>query len=261
MNQTITFDESITLDYIEKHSVALSFVSSEGNKILVITLPLLSLAIKLRNLPSVFNIAKLKKLLEHQIEVVCDEVQRASYNAEIVAATQYALCAFTDECIMTTDWGQASEWDKNGLLQHFTASGGDGKKFFAMVKELYADAHKNVDVLELFYVCLSLGFAGKYRQHKKGQQVIKEIMDELYESITRYRKIKENNGLIIKPSNIQGGIAAGVETVAPKKLFVSRTFWVCGLIVILGVVMYESLNIRLNSMLNPIYKTAISVVK
>lgn len=265
MSQSVVTGEDVMLEYIEKYIALLSSTpitsggNGGGNKILSRALPLLNLALKLRQLPTYQDKATIKNLLVQQVSLVCDSIKRASYNDQTVAAAQYVLCAFIDEYILATEWGKALAWEQDSLLQHFTKDSADGKRFFALLKEFYDEPSSNLDILELFYLCLNLGFAGKYRQHKKGQQLIKEMMQDLYSCIAGHRKKTAGIELLIKPSDVVGDVDMVVGTT--KKKHISRMLWVVGLVVVLGFGGYEIFNIRLNNMLQPLYETAANVGK
>lgn len=78
-----------------------------------------------------------------------------------VTAARYLLCSFIDEVIEQTPWG-ADDTERN-LLQEFHEERSGGEKAFQLLERLGQDPATNADLLELFYVCLRLGFEGRYR--------------------------------------------------------------------------------------------------
>lgn len=259
MKQPVVIDEDLQQIYLSKHYSLLNFTSSysEGNKLLTIALPLLNIALKLRTLTTEFDVAKLQKVLIRQLEIVENNLHRASYSSDIIASAQYMLCAFIDEFIAATDYGASQEWNKNGLLQHFVGDVNDGKKIFVVIKELLGDPSKNLDVLELCYICLNLGFAGKYRQQKKGASAIQEMLSELYRCISHYRKPQDDSKLVINSENISVG-AVAMESAKKSRLFSAWVFWVVGIVLFVGMVVYAGFNLHLNHLLRSVDKVAIS---
>ncbi|HEY2927468.1 type IVB secretion system protein IcmH/DotU [Piscinibacter sp.] len=80
-----------------------------------------------------------------------------------VTAARYLLCSFIDEVIAQTPWGAGGTWAERNLLQEFHEERSGGEKSFQLLERLGQDAATNADLLELFYVCLRLGFEGRYR--------------------------------------------------------------------------------------------------
>jgi type VI secretion system protein ImpK len=99
----------------------------------------------------------------------------------------YVLCTLVDEAVMQTKTGQDGKWAKTSLLneQHGGTTGGKG--FFDILERLKANPVKHLDMLELMYLCLALGFQGKHgvKAHEKGE--LADIRDGLYRLIRHLR--------------------------------------------------------------------------
>ena len=115
------------------------------------------------------------------------EARAANYSVEQVKDTQYALCAFLDESVR-----RAAD---NELRQHFELQplqfryfgvhlAGEG--FFEKVEALRGDLKQNIDVLEVYHLCLALGFEGKFSLGQKDQ--LRYLANTLGQDIARYRK-------------------------------------------------------------------------
>lgn len=103
-------------------------------------------------------------------------------NSEIMLA-RYLLCTFCDELIGTTYWGKDNNWANTSLLGHFYNETYGGEKFFHILNQLLRAPAKYIDLLELTYICLSLGFEGKYRIQNKGKMEIDAIRENLFRQI------------------------------------------------------------------------------
>ncbi len=97
---------------------------------------------------------------------------------ETVAAASVALGALVDESAASTPWGAA--WATNG-----------GEKFFQLLEQKSAEPAANRDLLEFFYVCLALGFEGRYRQAADGRQALAELRDRLLEVLRAQRPARD----------------------------------------------------------------------
>ena len=110
-----------------------------------------------------------------------------------VISARYVMCAVLDESVLNTPWGSDSAWGQHTLLSVFHNETSGGEKFFLILKHLSATPAENRYVLELMYLCLSLGFEGKYRAQARGRDALEQLRDELFTLIRRYRGEYERN--------------------------------------------------------------------
>jgi len=89
-----------------------------------------------------------------------------------VQAARYALAALLDDSAAATPWGK--QWAALGLLSD--AQSGD--KFFALLDDVLAAPEAHPDLVEFLYVCLALGFEGRYRQG--GRDALAEMRTRAY---------------------------------------------------------------------------------
>ena len=80
----------------------------------------------------------------------------------LVSEAKYAFCALFDEAVLSTGGEFAERWSGAPLqLQHFGEHlAGEG--FFNHLDRLRLDPVQNLEVMEVYYTCLLLGFKGKY---------------------------------------------------------------------------------------------------
>ena len=118
-----------------------------------------------------------------------EEQARASgVSNEIVLSARYALCAGLDEAVLSTPWGDQSEWAQHPLLVALHREAWGGEKFFDMLDRISQDPARYIDLMELQYLCLAFGFAGKYQVQERGQEHLPDVQQDLY------RKIRELSG-------------------------------------------------------------------
>lgn len=115
------------------------------------------------------------------------DVRDRGYPPEIVLAARYVLCSVLDEAVLNTPWGSDSPWAQRTLLSAFHNETSGGEKFFQILQRMNQAPSQNLDMLELMYLCLSLGFEGRYRLANRGRDALEQIKDELYRTIRRYR--------------------------------------------------------------------------
>lgn len=104
-----------------------------------------------------------------------------------VLAARYVLCTVLDETVLNTPWGSQSVWATRTLLSTFHNETWGGEKFFQLLDRLLQEPARNLSLLELMYVCLALGFEGKYRVRERGRAELDRIQENLYQVIRAQR--------------------------------------------------------------------------
>lgn len=84
------------------------------------------------------------------------------FDAVDIADAKYALAAFADETILRSSWQGKDRWADNPLQLEFFETYVAGEGFFEKLEQVRADAESRADVLEVFALCLLLGFKGKF---------------------------------------------------------------------------------------------------
>ncbi len=73
------------------------------------------------------------------------------------------VAALLDDLAMNTPWGGHSDWPGQPLVATMYGDVDSGERFFERVEDLLRYPDRDRDMLELAYMCLSLGFRGKHR--------------------------------------------------------------------------------------------------
>ena len=129
--------------------------------------------------------AALMASLRDQIESLELSAASGEIADDTLGAAVYALCALLDESAAATPWGQ--KWTEHGLLHALRGESGGAEGFFTQLDRISADPEKNADLLEFFYVCLALGFEGRYGGAEGDRLALQQVKDRLYELIARRR--------------------------------------------------------------------------
>lgn len=143
-------------------------------------MPVLLLATGLRGAREHGNVPALHADAVRQIQAFEQTARTLGVTQESLLAARYALCTFLDEVVMNTPWGAASQWANSPLLLAFHRETHGGDKFFQMVERVLADSSPRRDLIEFFFVCLSLGLAGRYRIAQGGATTLLELRERLY---------------------------------------------------------------------------------
>jgi len=84
---------------------------------------------------------------------------------------RFALCAWIDEALMNSAWAERTTWIKEPLQLKFYQTTNAGELFFERLNTLAA--HQN-EVREVYYLCLAMGFMGRY-----GNEEDRFLLDQL----------------------------------------------------------------------------------
>jgi type VI secretion system protein ImpK len=80
-----------------------------------------------------------------------------------VSDVKYALAAFVDEKVMSSAWPYKLSWMGKPLQIEYFGDNLAGEGFFQKLTKLRQSGNRNIDALEVYYLCLQLGFEGMYR--------------------------------------------------------------------------------------------------
>ncbi|MEJ2693703.1 MAG: type IVB secretion system protein IcmH/DotU [Candidatus Thiodiazotropha sp.] len=148
---------------------------------------LLSLVSQLRETVSHHNVEELRVNTIREVKAFEDAAHRSGIDAETKVTARYLLCTLVDETVLSTPWGSQSPWGEQTLLSIFHKETWGGEKFFRILEHLRQEPAVHIDLLELVYLCLALGFQGKYRVEERGQGALESVQDNLYRTIRSIR--------------------------------------------------------------------------
>jgi type VI secretion system protein ImpK len=82
--------------------------------------------------------------------------------AEDVTAAKYAFCAAVDEIILRSDFSVREAWETRPLQLRLFGDQLAGEHFFQRLDDLRAKGSAHLQALEVFHMCLLLGFQGRF---------------------------------------------------------------------------------------------------
>ncbi|MEN6439743.1 MAG: type IVB secretion system protein IcmH/DotU [Syntrophobacter sp.] len=160
---------------------------SGANQLTASALSLLMVVPKLRKLAYHSSVGDLQDRLITEVGSFQNRALQQGYTEEQVRTASYFLCSLVDETVLNTPWGSESNWGHDSLLVKFHHEAWGGEEFFKMVDRFFQRPTQNLDLLELAFLCLSLGFEGKYRLIPNGMASLEQLRIEIYSEIQRIR--------------------------------------------------------------------------
>lgn len=149
--------------------------------------PLLNLVTPLRNTLSHPDPVALREQLVQAMRQFESDARAEHVDSEVIKSAHYLLCTFIDETIASTPWGGGGIWSKQSLLVSFHRDVKGGENFFEMLKQFARDPKRHIDLLELMYVCLTLGFTGRYGVVDGGRAQLDELRERLFRILQEER--------------------------------------------------------------------------
>jgi type VI secretion system protein ImpK len=185
----------------------------------------LSLILQLRNsrdLPA-------PDILQRRVLQLFDTMMQNGREARIpeqdMIDAKFALAAFADEIIYHSSWPGKTQWLSNPLQLQFFQLNTAGDQFFVNLDNLHGQRNR-AHVAQIYFLCLALGFQGKYRlRHQEGLQAV-------VEGLGNYVAVAEGGGDQLAPNaERKDGGGSAVRRELPY-LFIAIGFLILALIVI-----------------------------
>jgi type VI secretion system protein ImpK len=111
----------------------------------------------------------------------------AGYNADDTRLATYAVVAFLDESVLNSHNPIFADWLRKPLQEEMFGVQIAGEVFFQHLQQLLGrnDSADLADLLEVYYLCMLLGFCGRYSAGNRGE--LSHAMSMTAEKIQRTR--------------------------------------------------------------------------
>jgi type VI secretion system protein ImpK len=119
----------------------------------------------------------LRKLVMHYIDALSASMRGSGVEAGAADDVTYALVALLDEAVLSVAGTCRQYWLARPLQLELFGSNVAGEEFYSRLARLLKNWEQNKSVIEVYHLCLSLGFEGKYRLSCKEERV--SLMSEI----------------------------------------------------------------------------------
>lgn len=115
------------------------------------------------------------------------DARAQGYGADDVRFALFAVIAFLDETVLNSGQAMFANWQSRTLQEEIFGVHMAGELFFQYLQQLMArqDSPDLADILEVYNLCLLLGFKGRYSRTHDGD--IPQLTRQLTEKIDRTR--------------------------------------------------------------------------
>ena len=133
------------------------------------------------------NAEMFRRRTKEALAEVTREAIKRNYAAEHTIETDFAMVALLDEVILTSKDPAKEEWTQKPLQEELFGVTTAGELVFARIERLMqrADTPELADMLEVYYLCILLGFEGQYATRNKTELHL--LVDRLRQRIDRIR--------------------------------------------------------------------------
>lgn len=142
---------------------------------------------KLKQIKACRQWVKLQQELTETVIVFQETIAKLGYHPEYIVVCRYIMCATIDDIINNTTWGSQGQWEPYALLPNLNQDASREDRFFSILDRAIQEPEHYIDLMELMYICLSLGYKGQYRATDHNQFQLEQITHSLYKHIRAYR--------------------------------------------------------------------------
>lgn len=196
----LLFDEATNIDADQDYWFKLR--GDNDNPLIDAATPLLGMALRVRKLAYCDNVEAMYRQAVEEVKAIEVELAESNFEHPVIIAYRYVLCSFIDEAIMSTPWGADSVWAEHSLLTRFHNETWGGEKVFTILARLESDPDRYRTLLEFIFLCLTLGFEGRYKVMEKGREEYEKVLNKLHQQL-RQHEDDEKISLTRPVDNIQ----------------------------------------------------------
>lgn len=128
----------------------------------------------------------------------------AGYDIRDVKDTHFAVVAFLDSVVLHSKDAVRAEWERKTLQEELFGKSEAGVVFFANLDQFRSrrDSEQLADILEVYLLCLLLGFEGRYSGGPRGDLdgIIQRTRMRIQDIRGRSRQISPTGGLPSTPA-------------------------------------------------------------
>jgi len=104
-----------------------------------------------------------------------DCVKKDAFSQDDYDQARFMVCAWADEAILASEWEHKSQWQKEQLQRLYYSTVNAGEDVFNRLNTL--GPHQR-EAKEVYYLCLALGFMGRYI-HKGDEYLLQQVQSSL----------------------------------------------------------------------------------
>jgi type VI secretion system protein ImpK len=147
-----------------------------------------------------------------------ERVKTSGVAVETFREARFAVLSWVDEMILNSNWSQRNQWQHLMLTYYGTLNAGE--EFFRHLEQLPSPLN---DIREIYYLCLSLGFQGRYAVGDDPRE-LKDLKGSLYKQLCASNGDIRQNFNRLFPEAYQKAIPTAVAPTRVKLVWYIAAF-------------------------------------
>ncbi|HDT0720921.1 TPA: type IVB secretion system protein IcmH/DotU [Proteus mirabilis] len=172
---------------ITKKNYQLPLRGNNINPMIDAATPLLGMVLRMKAMSETPLSEKLYQQVVMDITSIEQQLQIQGYEPGAIVSFRYVLCTFIDETALGLGWDQDNGWVKQSLLVHFHNESWGGEKVFVLIERLLGEPKRYLDLIEFIYLCLCLGYRGRYKVSAGQNDEFNHLLRRLQKQIQQLR--------------------------------------------------------------------------
>ncbi|CAH6807735.1 conserved hypothetical protein [Vibrio chagasii] len=157
------------------------------NQLINISSDLLTKTLKISTLSEPDDLTVFREQFIQGINDIKAQATELTYPIAVIDKLCFLYAVVIDEFIIYTEWGEKRGWENKTLLSELFGMRNGGELFFSVAEKAARQPHKLIDLLEIIYLFINIGFKGQYREG--GAEQLKAFVHQLEQTISQYRTV------------------------------------------------------------------------
>jgi type VI secretion system protein ImpK len=198
---------------------------------------------------SVNNAEAFRNHLKQALQLAVSDAQSHGYNPDDIQKAAFAVVVYVDESVFNSRNPAFSDWHRMPLQEEFYGGHVGGETFFQDLQGGLArpDSIQTADLLEVYYLCLLLGYRGRYGAG--GASEVAALAGMIRDKIRRIR----GQSLALSP---RWELPPEAPPPLRKDPWIARLIVTAGVILVIGVLLFGVMKFRLVSGVSALHAIA-----
>ena len=182
------------------------------NSLLRASAELLSMLVSVKRMKCPENMYTFRNGLKNALTELKYKVSKLDYPPSVADKVCFLYAVTLDEQILHSSWGESSGWENQTLVSELFGIKNGGEQFFVVAERALLQPVLLLDLLEVIYMMLKMGFRGRYRS--SGQEQFDLLLKRIEECVFSQ---KLNESPIFRMPSVKGDVEAASQAPRPKK--------------------------------------------
>ena len=148
---------------------------------------IISFALQLKGVKDPGDPEAFRAKVDELFQIFDTRASGAGVSPPNAALAKYALAAFVDEIVLNSSWSLKDSWSGRPLQLEYFNDFAAGEEFYNKLDTLrHTEDPKRIEVLEVYFLLLALGFKGKYGGFE-GLEKLRRLTDDISKELRRAR--------------------------------------------------------------------------